>query len=110
MTVAPELPAVRVGHRIVRVIRSDVEHVLHPVAGVAFRWAVTTEMEVDREPRQRPLDSVDPPAREASRGPVQRSPAGIRTVPYSTYILRCCVSAGDSVEIVPRVGFEPSTC
>ena len=32
-----ELPAVRVGHRIVRVRRSDLEHVLHPVTGVAFR-------------------------------------------------------------------------
>jgi len=32
-----ELPAVRVGYRIVRVRRSDLEHVLHPVTGVAFR-------------------------------------------------------------------------
>jgi hypothetical protein len=70
--------------------------------------AVTTETEVDGETRQRPLDSVDPPAREASSGSVQRSPAGIRIVPYSTYISRCHVSAGQSVEMVPRVGFEPS--
>jgi len=31
------LPAVRVGHRIVRVRRSDRERVLHPVAAVALR-------------------------------------------------------------------------
>ena len=68
--------------------------------------AVTTETEVDDSTRQRPLDSVDPPARGASRGSVQRSPARIRTVPYSTHISRCYVSAGQSVEMVPRVGFE----